>query len=141
MFVPRQAAHLNKALGGIYIGVRCASPASVVNLFLSHIELSFSYLALSFFPVCSTKGSQHLRWRLLVRPNGTRDSPTTDEHCLIPISSPIMLSLSIFFTKFLSDFCAFLQHLHMVIKQTPHVKRPLCIFQVGTRHCKISRQK
>ena len=60
--MPRQAAHLNEALGGIYIGVRCASPASVVNvLFLSYMELSFSYLALSFFPVSSMEGSQIMR--------------------------------------------------------------------------------
>ena len=62
IFAPRQAAHLNEALGGIYIGVRCASPASVVNLlFLSHMELSFSYLSLSFFPVSSTEGSPIIR--------------------------------------------------------------------------------
>ena len=55
-FCPTQAAHLNEALCGIYIGVRCASPASVVNLlFLSHMELSFSYLPLSFSPVSSTE--------------------------------------------------------------------------------------
>ena len=130
MFVPRQAAHLNEALGGIYIGVRCASPASVVNLlFLCHMELSFSYLALSFFSVSSTEGSPNMRWVTLIRPNGTPDSPAADERCLIPISSPIMLSFLIFFTKFLFDFCA-LQHFHMVIKPTPHDKRPLFIFQV-----------